>query len=104
MFSFLKREPDCDHDWQPLIKTIIEPKNVNFDDPALTRLAFTGATTYVFQCAICKSVRKEMCEGVETTALERLLDKVDLSGPEYLIKEGKTYIIMRKPDQPIIKQ
>lgn len=104
MFNFFKREPDCNHDWQPLIKTIIEPKNTIFEDDVLARLAFTGATTYVFQCAVCKAVRKETCEGVETTTLERLLDKVDIGGPEYLGREGKTYIIMRKPDQPMIKQ
>jgi hypothetical protein len=107
--EFLKRIPkespqtelnktyiDHVHDWELVAKTFVEPKSINIPESLeLTQLCLTGMTTYLFQCTECKEFKKEEVSGVETTTLDKIIEKIDISGPEYIIKDGKTYIMMR---------
>lgn len=97
--SFLKRHSS--HTWELIAKTMVEPKNVtSLSDSSLTKLALTGMTTFIFQCTKCSEFKKEEMVGLEESPLDRLMDKVDVGGPEYILREGKTYILMRRPDSP----
>lgn len=88
--------PNHKHDWELLAKTFIEPKPINIPGSLeLTQLSMTGMTTFLFQCTDCKEFKKEEVQGLETTTLDNMIDKVDISGPEYILKDGKTYILMR---------
>lgn len=91
-----------EHEWDLIAKTFIEPKPMTTiaGDSEATKLALTGKTTYLFQCSKCSQFLKQECEGLETTSLDRLLDKVDIHGPEYILKNGKTYVILKQPEQP----
>lgn len=84
------------HQWDLVAKTFIEPKPITVQgSQEISKLLFTGQTTYLFQCSLCSEFRKEVCEGLETTALDRLLDKVDLTGPEYIVRDKGTYVLMK---------
>ena len=101
--EFLK-EPDHVHEWEIVAKTFVEPKPINIPESMeLTQLCLTGMTTYLFQCAECHDFRKEEVSGIETTTLDKLIEKVQISGPEYVMKDGKTFIVMQyqKPEQTI---
>jgi len=92
--------PDHKHDWELLAKTFVEPKPINFpNNLELTQLSMTGMTTFLFQCTECKEFKKEEVQGLETTTLDNLIDKVNVSGPEYVLKDGQTYILMRYTKQ-----
>lgn len=102
-FPFREKESPPSHDhiheWELVAKTFVEPKPfTSIDNTALSRLALTGMTTYLFQCTKCAAFQKNECEGVEETSLSHLFEKVDISGPEYISHEGKIYILMRRPD------
>jgi len=110
--QFLKRTPkdigpsptDHIHEWELVAKTFVEPKPINIPESVeLTQLCLTGMTTYLFQCTECHEFRKEEVSGVETTTLDKLIEKIDISGPEYVMKDGKTYILMpyKKQEQTI---
>jgi len=93
---------DCIHDWAMVAKTFVEPKPIAFPNSIeLTELSMTGMTTILFQCTECKVFKQEHLKGIETTTLDNLMVKVDISGPEYILKDGKTYILMRyvKPQE-----
>jgi hypothetical protein len=91
--------PPHTHDWELVAKTFVEPRNMNITgDAHLTQIALTGITTFLFQCVECKEFRKEECPGLETTTLDKIIEKVDISGPEYIVRGNSTYILMRRPD------
>jgi len=84
------------HNWELIAKTFVEPKPISVQGALdLTRLSMTGMTTFIFQCTECDEFKTQMTEGIETTTLDRLIDKVDISGPEYIMRDGKTYILMK---------
>lgn len=91
--------PPHEHEWDLVLRTFVEPKPINFpDNKELEKISLTGMTTYLFQCKKCQSFHREECLGLEETDLERILAKVEVGGPEYIMKDNKTYIVMRKPD------
>ena len=96
------QKPDHKHEWDLVAKTFVEPQPAItiVDNPEITKLAFTGMTTYLFQCSKCDEFRKQEVTGVESTALENLLAKVEIGGPEYILKDGKTFILMKQPENP----
>ena len=84
--------------WKLAATTIVNPRPMNVpNDPAVTRLSFTGKTTYLFVCEETGEFKKEEVEGVEPTDLDMLIEKVENSGPEYIVREKGTYIMMKKP-------
>ncbi len=90
------------HQWDLIAKTFVEPKPLTITGDVkneLNRLAMTGMTTYLFQCSICSDFKKEECAGMEESSLDRLMDKVDIGGPEYILRDGKTYILLKQPPQ-----
>lgn len=88
------------HVWELIARTFVEPK-YNFsvaNNDALTKLALSGATTLLFQCNICSEFRKEELPGLEQTSLDRILDRVETSGPEYITRNNTVYVLMKHPD------
>ena len=84
--------------WKLAATTVVNPHPMNVpNDPAVTRLSFTGKTTYLFVCEETGEFRKEEVEGVEPTDLDMLVEKVENSGPEYIVRQTGTYIMMKKP-------
>lgn len=93
-----KEQHDAPKHWNLAVTTVVMPRPMNVpDDPAVTRLSFTGKTTYLFVCQETGEFRKEEVEGVEPTDLDMLIAKVDASGPEYVVRQSGTYILMKKP-------
>ena len=88
------------HEWDLVAKTFVEPKpHVSIaNNDQLTKLSLTGVTTLLFQCSSCSAFRKEELPGLEQTALDRLLDKVDVGGPEFVVRDATTYVLMKHPD------
>ena len=90
------------HEWELVGKTFCEPKtNVTFQNDAdLNKLALVGKTNYIFQCKTCPEFKKVEADGLEATALDGLLDKVDAHGPEFVVRGDSTYVIA-KQQQPL---
>ncbi len=94
--------PQIHKTWKLLVMTTVLPHPMQVpDDPITTRLSLTGKTTYLFVCEETGEFRKEEVEGVEPTDLDTLIAKVDASGPEYVLRESGTYILMKKPQDGI---
>lgn len=102
--SQLPIEPPHNHEWELVGKTFCEPKfNVTFqNDAELNKLALVGRTNYIFQCKGCSEFKKVEADGLEATALDGLLDKVDAHGPEFVIRGNSTYVIA-KQQQPQVQ-
>jgi len=84
--------------WKLAVTTVVNPHPMHVDgDPAVTRLSFTGKTTYLFVCEETGEFKKEEVEGVEPTDVDILISRVDASGPEYIVRQTGTYILMKKP-------
>jgi len=84
--------------WTLIAKTVVQPKPLMVpDNPEVTRLSVTGKTTYLFQCEETGDFRKEEIEGIEPTDLDLIIQKVESSGPEYIVRDTGTYILMKKP-------
>jgi hypothetical protein len=93
-----KKEYDGPKHWKLAVTTVVNPHPMHVDgDPSVTRLSFTGKTTYLFMCEETGEFRKEEVEGVEPTDVDTLIAKVDASGPEYIVRQTGTYILMKKP-------
>lgn len=91
--------------WTLVAKTFIEPKNVTYqDNPELSKIALTGQTVFLFQSEDGTEFRQEVCEGLENTALDRLLDKVDATGPEIIVRGDKRYVLARHADPMQVKK
>jgi len=84
--------------WKLAVTTVVNPHPMHVDgDPAVTRLSFTGKTTYLFVCEETGEFKREEVEGVEPTDVDILISRVDASGPEYIVRQTGTYILMKKP-------
>lgn len=87
------------HSWQLLAKTYVEPKSITVQGHEdINRVLFTGQTTYLFQCSECSEFKKEVMEGLEDTALDRLLDKVELTGPEYIRRGTNVFVLLKNQE------
>lgn len=88
-----------DGEWELIARTFTEPKNVtNASEPSLTKIALCGMTTYVFMDKKHNVFKTLEVFGLEQSSLDRLLDKVDIGGPEYILRDGKTYVLLKQPE------
>lgn len=112
MFPFSKKEviqPDTNfpqpqavgplphtHEWVALSKTYAPPRRslIQGLEGEVLQHALFGVTTILWECGICKELRKAYSLGSDKSELDELLDKTDLYGPQYLQRDGKTYSII----------
>ena len=88
--------------WSLAAKSVVMPHPLSVPgDPESTRLSLTGKTTYLFVSESTGEFHKEEIEGVEPTDLDTIIDKVNTSGPEYIIRPSGTYILMKKPQDTL---
>lgn len=88
--------------WKLAVTTVVNPHPMHVEgDAAVTRLSFTGKTTYLFVCEETGEFRKEEVEGVEPTDLDILVARVEASGAEYVVRQTGTYILMKKPQDTL---
>lgn len=62
-----------------------------------------GLTTYAFECVICHMSKQESLLGSENMQLDDTLDKASEYGPQYVQRNGATFVIQRyqTPTQPV---
>lgn len=97
----LAPEPTHDHNWELVSKTYAPPrKEIGLGDFPLTdrsviEKVILGVTTLLFKCTACAGFTKDELLGSDVDTLEELMDKADLYGPQYVLQEDKTFVIMR---------
>jgi len=94
----LELEPSShDHEWKLTSRTYAPPRRDSITElpESVIELAMFGLTTYLWECVICKETKQEKMLGSDTPQLDELLDKTEIYGPQYVQREGKTYIITR---------
>lgn len=97
------QEPPHAHSFELIAKTIGEPATKLPDQIQECPLdVFLGCTTYLWECAECSELRKEVLLGSEEPTLPNLLAKVNEQGPIKIIRDGKTYLVgpLEEPRQP----
>lgn len=88
------------HEWDLLSKSYAAPRNVQpsdfdkVDQKTMDKMLF-GVTVFLWECLICKTLRKEDVLGSNTTPLDELIDKAALYGPQYHQKDGETFQIAK---------
>jgi len=97
------------HDWRLIAKTYGVPRrdigytnNHSFSEGIIQRTLF-GVTTLVWECVICRIIRKEELLGSEGNRLDDILDQVESRGvPQYVQRSGITFVIGRYQQQDMI--
>lgn len=104
--SQTEQKPDHAHEWDLLSKThILKRETINptdfdkVDQSTMDKMLF-GGTVFLWECLICKQLRKEDVLGGETTPLDEFIDKAALYGPQYYQKNGETFQIAKLINQP----
>lgn len=91
---------DHKHEWELILKTYAAPRHdVNLNDANITqdfleKMLF-GLTILVWACVVCKEVRESKVLGSDEDRLNELLEKANQYGPQYLQKDGQTYVIAK---------
>ena len=89
------QEPPHVHSFELIAKTIADPSGVVHKNPDgfVSSSVLLGCTTYLWECAECSELRKEVLLGSEEPTLPNLLAKVNEQGPIRIVRDGKTYLI-----------
>lgn len=91
-------ELDHKHEWEMLSKTQAParkdaPPPTITDKELLDRMLF-GVTVYLWECILCRTLRKETVLGSDVTQLDELIDKADRFGPQYIQRvDGTTFVL-----------
>lgn len=90
-----------EHDWELISRTYSAPRrdvaaiaSLNLD-PTVLQKALTGVTTYLWQCKNTGEIRTEELLGSDKDELEELVNKVDLSGMQYIRMNDNVYAIAK---------
>ncbi len=106
--QYIKREEvplgktthDHKHEWELLSKTYAPPRQdltYNTSDKEIIDRALFGVTVFLWECLICKVLRKEQVLGSDTTQLDEMVDKADKYGPQYIQRiDGTTFILAKQ--------
>lgn len=94
-----QQEPDHKHEWELLSKTTAPSRRdipqTNFDKEVLERMLF-GVTVFLWECLICRVLRKETILGSDVTQLDELIDKADKFGPQYINRtDGQLFVVAK---------
>lgn len=97
-------KPEHKHEWELLSKTTATPRRdipVDNLDKDVTEKILFGATVFLWECLICKTLRKESVVGTDTPPLDEMMDKAAAYGPQYIQRaDGRTFIVAEyKPQQ-----
>lgn len=91
--------PDCTHDWELAARTYAPPIRKELpaiSDAKVLEKALFGITTYLSECKVCGSTRKEEVLGSDENQLATLIDNVERSGMQYVKWEnGNVYAIAK---------
>lgn len=100
--EILNSSSSPDAQWELISRTFIDPKPITVSgDDRLNKIALCGMTTYLFHDKTHNIFKTVETFGLEQTSLDRLLDKVDVGGPEYILRDGKTYILLKQEKQEL---
>ena len=86
------------HEWDLISKTYAPPaKNsqVNVADKETIEKTLFGVTVILWQCLVCKDLRKEEMLGSDENTLDELIVKSEEYGPQFIEREGKTYVVAK---------
>ncbi len=85
-----------DHQYDLVLKTYAPPKpeylKEGLSESIVEKLLF-GITMLLWRCVICNNSKKEEIIGTDENQLEETLNKVLKFGPQYIQKEGTTFVI-----------
>lgn len=91
-------QPSHTHQWLQEAVSYGPPRrdiqNLSVVPELLQKLAL-GVTTIVDKCQICSDTKTVEFLGSPHPQLDDMLDKADLYGPQYLQKNGVTYLIQK---------
>lgn len=96
--------PKHQHIWTIVGKTYAPPTNLNLSTntnmPAtVLEKAMFGVTTLLWDCP-CGDTKREELLGSDEDLLEALINKADKIGPQFIDRNGKSFIISEwKPQQ-----
>lgn len=102
MTDIVQDLPDGDHkhEWQFITKTYGAPrKNIEGQGTIAYEKALFGVTTFLWECLVCKALRKQELLGSEGSQLDDILQKAESFGPQYIQREGVTYAIAKMQPQ-----
>jgi len=91
------RKPGHNHQWILTARTYAPPSmgsTEGMSDEAKQQAAM-GVTTILWQCSGCGETKKEVMLGSDEDTMEELMQKSELLGPQYIQRDGKTYVFMR---------
>ena len=91
------KEEAHQHEWQPISKTYAAPRRALIEglEGEVLEHALFGVTTILWECVICKQLRKAYSLGSDKSELDELLDKTETYGPQYIQRDGVTYVLSR---------
>lgn len=93
---------DHTHQWEVVMKTYAPPrKNLEGSDEKTLQKALFGVTVLVWRCVVCSESRQEEVLGSDENQLDELLEKVEAYGPQYLQKEGITFVVAKYQPAPL---
>ncbi len=100
----LESQADHKHEWDLVSKTYVPQRRdlqpVSIPQDTIEKMLF-GATIYLWECVICRSLRKETMLGHDVSQLDEMIDKIDQYGSQYIQRaDGQTYIIAKWQQQP----
>lgn len=85
------------HQWVLIAKTYAPPIREAVDQLSedAKQQAIMGVTTILWQCSGCGETKKETMLGSDEDTFEELMQKAELLGPQYIQRDGKTYVFMQ---------
>lgn len=100
LFKQEEEIPECTHSWVLFAKNYAPPRKEIPEGigDTLIEKALLGVTTYLWQCVLCSSVRRQESLGSDGNHLNELLEKADKIGIQYVEQDNKTFAIARVPD------
>ena len=90
-------EPQHEHTWTLVAQTFAPPVSIssNLTDSYFLEKAAFGVTTLLWDCDKCSLTKKEEMLGSENETMEELIKKVKMTGPQFVERDGETYVFNR---------
>lgn len=105
----VSKKQEHKHEWELLSKTQAPAtknisaealKNFSQADNDLLDRALFGVTVFLWECLVCKELRKEQVLGSDMTQLDEMVDKADKYGPQYIQRvDGTTFVLAKYQPQ-----
>ena len=93
-------KPIHTHEWDLISKTYAPPvKNITLNQNGVEKdimeKTLFGVTVILWQCLVCKDLRKEEMLGSDENTLDELIVKSEEYGPQFIEREGKIYVVAK---------